>query len=807
MIEHNSIGELSIYDYAQQYESLGFKLLKIIPRKKNPAGSWINGTEAHVTSEYYKNNSEYGIGVIGGSASGIYILDVDDKKASIEYFKQYDIDITEYRTKTACFHRGNPNKFKLVFLNPKREDIGYVDLIHTEMRGDAIHQDVFPPSIHTEGQKYTWENGLDKIIELPPELRAIWNLEIKQKQDIIKSIKSPSNETKKAIDGSNVFDVYNRLVGGESALLSRPEYTRVGNRWKPTKSKNTAGIVVYDGFIISSQHMSSDPMIHHMPLTARGALAYTPFHMLWYLDHGGNITAATAEAYKYCEERGHSFNNVGVVLDLEALKTKLEEKRKTTQKNAQSTIEVPENILRIPGKAQGLVDAFNESAFIYQPQFAVQTSLAVVATLMGRRYKTDKLENLTNFFFEIVGDSSSGKNHCKKFVKTVLGLVDVFIPTINGKDITHSASKLIGSGEYKSGAGLFNACARKPCHINVMDEAGIKQDAQNKSEHGSGVKAGLLDQWSSATTSIFKGTYSGGDITQEDLDHEENKIDEVVRPCIIKLGLSTPKTYYDSMKSGDIESGYLGRHLIVESKYNDRDFNIEAPKIRDCIDSTTINWLKGVFTAYNYAPNADNFDPNMFMTSMSSPGTPPEPIPIYISRESLLMFKQLYSDIIKKYGQDNSLSMKSMEMAVRISMMVALSCEETTITIEHSKWAKEYVCFYINQMVESSNMKISGSKYESDWKEIYEIIYCGKEDGANKRDFDRKKSCAWNGANGKQQIDLLQTIQNAKEIIFVRVNNNKPGVKRCAWIDNEFYNPDLHTLVEYDYKNHGAMIR
>jgi hypothetical protein len=689
----------------------------------------------------------------------------------------------------------------LVFSLPDDEDLTYIDLIHTEFRADGKHQDVFPPSIHPDGKKYEWETELDKISALPPEIRVIWSMEANNYNSLRESIKIKQTDSLKSKTGDNVFDVYNSLVGGEAALSHHPEYMRIGNRWAATASKNGPGITIYDGYIISSMHMASDPMSNYIQPSTNGALAYTPFHMLWYLDHGGDSTTATAEAYKYCEAKGYSFNDPDII-DISELNKRIEEKTTTPSK---SNSEIPEKLLSIPGKAQGLVDAFNQSAFIYQPQFAVQTALALTAVFMGRRFKTSRLENYTNFYFEVVGDSSSGKNHCKTFIKSVLSNVELAISF--GSDVNtqynYPAMDLLSNGEYKSYAGGFTACAKKPVHLVIIDEAGIKRDSQNKSEHGSGVIGFLLDAWSSATSLISKGSYSGGDITLEDIQKEKNAgvLDYVFNPCIVKLGLSTPSTYYNSMKSGDIQSGYLGRHLVVESVFNERDFNIEAKKISECLNKETIQWLQHIMTSYNYSPNSDSFNPNLFLSCVGDPLNPPMPIEMHINNETMLMFKQEFTDIIKKYGNDNPLVMKGMEMSVRISMMVAMSCESIIIEPEHAQWSIDYVCYYLSQMVKAAEFRISSSKYESDWKEIYEIIIDGGKLGANSRDFVRKRSAGWNGATSKQQGDLLKTIINAEDIIYCRIDTGV-GRKRHAWIAPQFLDENMHQIVQYDFNTH-----
>jgi hypothetical protein len=808
MNDHNNIRYNEIYNFAKKYEELGFKMLRILPRSKRPAGTWINGTDAYTDAEYYKENKSYGIGVVGGAASGIYVIDVDNRKDSEKYFDQFGIDISSYRSKTACFHRGNQNKYKLVFRNPNREEMTYLNMIHTEFRADGKHQDIFPPSIHEEGQQYIWETGLDNMIDLPAEIKTVWNMEAHNKNKLIESTKIKSDEKRKTRTGDNVFDIYNKITGGESALRDSGQYVPVGTKWKPISSSNTAGIVIYDGYVISSHHMASDPMANHINPSANGVLAYTPFHMLWYLDYNGDVTAATAEAYRICEKAGYCFDDPGTINNYDELVDRMLEKQADQYNITKPTETVPEDLLRIPGKAQGLVDAFNKSSLIYQPQFAVHTSLAIVATLMGRRFKTENLENLTNFYFSIVGDSSAGKNHCRKFINNVLGMVEITLPTSqNGEEVTYNASKLIIGEEYKSSAGVFRACVKKPSHICVIDEAGMKQQSQNNTDHGQGTKGRLTDIWSCATSMISKGTYSGGDITQKDLEDENKKgaIDDVWNPCVSTFTISTPSTYYAAMKGGDIDSGYLGRHLIVESVYLERDINIDAPRIQDCIGPETLNWLKNIFSAYTYSPNADNFNPAMYMETVNNPLMPPAFIPMHISSEAKQMFKGIFNEIIQKYGNDNPLVMKGMEMTVRISMVVAMSCETTIITAPHVKWSKEYVCYYLGKMVKSAALKIASSQYESDWKEVYELIEGGGTNGANARDFNRKSS-AWKGLTPKKQEELLKTIINAADISFVVIDNGKPGIKRTAWVSENNFNVDIHTIVEYDFDKHRQKV-
>jgi len=174
---------------------------------------------------------------------------------------------------------------------------------------------------------------------------------------------------------------------------------------------------------------------------------------------------------------------------------------------------------------------------------------------------------------------------------------------------------------------------------------------------------------------------------------------------------------------------------------------------------------------------------------------------MHIPNETLLMFKAEFMSIIEKYGNDNPLVMKGMEMSVRLSMVVAMSCESIIIQPDHAQWAIDYVCYYLSQMVKAAEFRISSSKYEADWKEMYEIILSGGKDGANSRDFKRKRAVGWLGATPKQQAELLRTIINAEDIVYCKIDN-EIGRKRLAWISQEHFDGEIHQIVPYDFNTH-----
>ena len=70
---------------------------------------------------------------------------------------------------------------------------------------------------------------------------------------------------------------------------------------------------------------------------------------------------------------------------------------------------IPKHLLSIPGKLQHVVDYYNATAIMPQPQFAVQTALAIGSVVLGRNYTTDQ-NNYTSLYFVCVGETGFGKD-------------------------------------------------------------------------------------------------------------------------------------------------------------------------------------------------------------------------------------------------------------------------------------------------------------------------------------------------------------------------------------------------------------
>ncbi len=118
---------------------------------------------------------------------------------------------------------------------------------------------------------------------------------------------------------------------------------------------------------------------------------------------------------------------------------------------------IPKHLLSIPGKLQHAVDYFSATARMNQPQFAVQTALAIGSVVLGRNYTTDE-DNYTALYLICIGESGSGKEHARRVITKVFKEADRF--------------EFVGPREYTSEAAISGELLYRPRHIAIFDEIG-----------------------------------------------------------------------------------------------------------------------------------------------------------------------------------------------------------------------------------------------------------------------------------------------------------------------------------------------
>jgi hypothetical protein len=722
---------MTMYDAAKYYiESYNWVLVPIPPGTKAPTQPGWNIRENCITTvegcDFFKEHPDYNMGLLL-SESGIVALDIDHIKNTKSVFNTLGIDYKKI-IDSAPRISGRPNHDKVLFKLPKgviltrkalawptKEDPTKTEVVF-ELRGGAI-QDVLPPSIHPDTKKeYGWiKDPNDGIPELPKELLTIWKEWDKFKKELVdacpwcekKKISPPSKTRMLGKTSEDVIGTFNANNNVED-LLEKYNYKRTpGGRYlSPYSTSGIAGVIVFKNENKIFSHHGSDPFDTSHSLDA--------FDLFSHFEHNGDITSAVKTASKIL--------NIGksVSYDPEMINHGREVFESWSKNKEDKTAEkVPEYLLSIPGVLQDVVEYYNTTAPKTQPQFAVQSALAVGATVLGRRYRTDQ-NNYSSLYLLNIGKSSTGKEHGKRVIEKIL--------TDAGVD------DLIGPSGYTSSGGVLSALIERPCHVSIIDEFGRLMESIGKAGSANKLDAQttIMEAFGRLDGILRAQGYSSMTLTKTQKDQEGIK--QVHSPALTIVAMTTPSTFYSSITSNSIKSGLVPRFLVVES---DVGRQLSRQIVETDPSPRLLEWVKKRSVAYN--TNGGN------LVEDFGAKKPPLPIVVFFESECWPMLRKYdqyvldMMDEYEKFGLDEMFG-KSKEIAQRISLIVAVSCQSDTIKAEHVKWAIKYVKFYNLQTVNRLKNIMSDSDFEAGCKEVLEKIIESGMKGATSRDISRKSS-------------------------------------------------------------------
>lgn len=340
-------------DWARRYiETFNLALVPIEPGEKGPKGKGWNQpgryfTVADDAEAFWTKRPSHNLGVVLGP-SRVCSLDVDDVELTRQVMQQtlgLDVDALADAYPTSV---GNPERFRVMFRVPEGVELSRHALVWPnkndpdgtiykglmaqvqaaveaddagreaafrlaaepfkkvtvfELRGGLV-QDVLPPSIHPgTGKPYTWrtEPNDDGLLELPPELLAIWQGwdEFKPKGEAVcpwrpkpampaaRPVPRPSPAAARSGDKlPEVIPEFNR-IHDIATMIEAHGYKRIDGKWlSPHSSSGMPGVTITDGKLFS--HHTSDPLANGHKNDA--------FDVFCILMHDGDQRAATRAA-------------------------------------------------------------------------------------------------------------------------------------------------------------------------------------------------------------------------------------------------------------------------------------------------------------------------------------------------------------------------------------------------------------------------------------------------------------------------------------------------------------------------------
>lgn len=427
-----------------------------------------------------------------------------------------------------------------------------------------------------------------------------------------------------------------------------------------------------------------------------------------------------------------------------------------------SALDTPSQLLQLPGALGTFVDLCNRTAPKPQPQFAVQAALAFAQVVMGRRYRTAR-NNWPGMYFVNVGKSASGKEHARTVIDAVLTEAGI--------------GHLVGPSGYTSDSAVFSALYHQPAHLTVIDELGEllnNAKAQGNFHKRSALKA-LTEVWGLMGGALRPQGYSTMGLRPE--QRAEMAARCVHRPSLTMLGMTTPKTFYDSLTEAAIEGGFLNRLLIVESTIG-RQLSRECDPL-DVPDSL-VEWCRAV---------REGQGGNLSGLDMPA-DTVPVPRVVDFMPEARAAFRAYEAEVLAAMDRLEAEGLsemegRSVEKALRIALSLAVSDNVALpfIRLEHAEWAIAYVRYYTNQTIEAVRTHLTGSLFGQWCSATLEAIRKGGARGRTEREL--AKFCRpFAGLEPRQRAAVLKAL--ADDGLAARVNLGQGpsgrGRERTAWV-------------------------
>lgn len=777
---------MSVYDEAVSYiNDFGWSLVQLPPKSKGDESmqkgwnSQENVIDSIAKAKVWIDNPACNMGLVH-EYSNTVAFDIDDEECTRIIFNSLGINYDEL-LEGAPRISGKPGRDKAIFKIPEgtgqltfgklswpaRKE-GEKPITVWELRTGKL-QDVLPPSIHPDtGSPYTWKrHPKDGIPDIPRQLLSIWK-EWDNKFAIQMYNLCPWGEKKefphpKPIKHTSVVNLdiigkYNSHIDIRD-ILDRNGYVKVASRYKYKYSTTGIPGVYIDPDNKCYSHHASDPLCD--------GYSHRPFSAVCILEHNNDVTKAVHAA----------------AIELKTINIDLDEDLTI---HGKSIIDswglsgivkhaspgcitdlngIPEYVLSIPGILQHAVDYYNNTAPKRQPQFAVNSAIAIGSVVMGQRFVTD-WNNYSSLYIMNVAKSSAGKEHSKTVIEEIL--------------IKAGLEKLIGPSGYASSGGVYSCLLAQPCHIVVSDEFGRQLESTNKSKdmNKTGSFTTMMEAYGRLHSVLRPPGYSTMTVRTKSKsdDYEPPRVIHHPSPTIVCM--TTPSTLYENLNGDYISNGFLSRIIVVEAVYG-RQLSRRA--LPGEVHHDLIEWCK-------MCASTNDADGNL--KDLYGPLNPPIPKLVPFSDESINMLDKYEEDLIRLQDDNENIGLAEMfgrnrENAHRLSLIVAISCGSDVILPKHTKWAIDYIRYYSEQTVIKIGGRVSETEFEGVAKSVLQIIKDGGARGATESEL-KQKSRKYRAMKPKEKREIIEMIMEDYDIIPATINTGR-GPKRNAYI----INPDI----------------
>lgn len=417
----------------------------------------------------------------------------------------------------------------------------------------------------------------------------------------------------------------------------------------------------------------------------------------------------------------------------------------------------PGHLLSPPGVIGQAAQWIGATSRKPQPQFDVQSAIAFCATVMGRRYCTTQ-RNWPSLYLLNIGKSASGKEHGKWAVEKLLEACDL--------------AHLIGPASYTSNSGVLSALNRQPSHLTVIDEFGKVLEAASikHSARAASAMTALMEAWGRCDGTLRPQGYSTFGVSARDAERMEDR--SVRNPALTLLAMTTPESFFETIGSAAARDGFLNRFLIVES---DIGRQVGKASMVVPIPETLIEWAKSAHAHSGLA------NPDITANLAAVPEM------VGIKKDAEALFSAFEAECVALMDEHDSSGLAEMfgranEIAMRLSLVVAVACDCRTIGADHARWAIDYVRHYTIKTVDRLATTVADSEFEAVCLQVLNLIRQAGERGLSEREINHQAR-KYRGLEPRGRANVMTVLVNngdVANVVFPTFSGR--GHPRKAWV-------------------------
>lgn len=590
------------------------------------------------------------IGIRTGHASNLIVVDLDERaldgrEGSVTWRRLLATHANSINVETVEALTGGGGRH--IYFTPP-DDVQLAGLKDTLGPGLEIKAEngyvVAPPSSHVSGREYMWESSSHpedvSIAPLPAWLAALCRT---------RQPRSDANSTRVAVtlDPLEIEELRSALAS--ISADDRDQWVQIGMMLHHT-GDDSNGFALWDHWSQTSDKYQA-PDQRRVWNSFRDRADALSIASLYQRAHRVGWHRPTLEQLAL---------RAGVALPGVDLKPPVAPIPKLVQSSI-DPLEAP-----LPGMLETIAQWSLETAPHPVRTYAVAAAMAIGSVLCARRFATDA-GNYSSLYILVVGKSGTGKEHVRTTIESVLREAN--------------ADALIGPNGWTSSGAVYSGLHVSPQHVAVIDEMGKVLAASSGATDAANMKDGvlttLMELYGRLHAHAHPSQYSTQSLSKKQQDEQKRRTIE--RPAVSVVGLTTPATWYDALKSARIASGFLNRFLVLEADVTRGDFRFgsAAP-----VPADVVLWAQTLLrqrSDLDLITRATELGPATRVAIASS------------AADRFQEFRRecnKRADALEKEGL-GELPMRSAEQAMRLGLVAALA-EDPTATIvqeSHALWA------------------------------------------------------------------------------------------------------------------------